>query len=180
MLPVARFLKAGNIRLGLAHGHLDGIDPDRPREAELARLKNEVIEELTDAFMAVSTGTDPAATMPNIANRAKFAIDFRNREAKSSTALPGGLAVPHVRSKQTRQFTMILARSREGVWFDPPDGAVTRLFFGISAPPWEEEWYLAFYQWVGMLHRNHGDWLPEALLAVETADEMVGLLVGLD
>jgi len=176
MLPVPRYLKASQVRLDLVRGRLDGVDPLKDRGAELRRLKREVVEELVDLFMGVHAGSDPAATRPNIANRSKFAHDFHAREAKGSTAIAGGLAIPHVRTRQARLPTLVVARSREGVWYDAPDGRPTRLFFGISAPPWEEEWYGTFYRWIGQAFRTHGDWLPDALLSAGTADEMVGLL----
>lgn len=180
MLPIPRFLKAGNIQLGMKHGHLDEIDPDRDPVAERARLKDAVIEELTDLFMGVQTSNDPSLNASAISNRSKFLHDFRSREAKSSTALADRIAIPHVRSQQTRQFVVVMARSHEGVWYAAPDGGLTHLFFCVSAPPWENDWYLAFYQWIGTIFRDNKAWLTDTLLAAETADDMIATLCGLD
>lgn len=177
--PIARFLKAANVQLGMAHGHLDDIDPEKDLEAEKRRLKNEVVEEIVDLFLRVTVSPEPGAS-PVIANRKRFREDFLKRESQGGVAIGYGIALPHVRSPQTRQFAMVFARSREGVWYDAPDGKPVHLFFGICAPPWEQEWYLAFNQWIGRTFRAHLDWLPDALLAAETADDIVGLLVGLD
>ena len=180
MLPVARYLKADNILLGLKNGHLDEINPEKDPALERQRLKKEVIDELAALFANVAFSPEPAIVYPNITNRSKFTHDFHAAESKSSSGLENGLAIPHIRSKYTRSLTLIMARSREGVWYNSRDGGLTHLFFGISAPSWEEEIYLSFYRWIGAVFRDHGEWLPQALLDAESADEMVALLARVD
>jgi len=181
MLPVARYLKSSHILLGLKSGHLDEIDPEKDSASERQRLKRGVIEELADLFASVTFSPEPAILYPNITNRNGFAQRFHAAENKHSSAIGNGLAIPHVRSPDTRSLTLVIARSREGVWFDPPDGQPTHLFFGIAAPNWKDhdDAYLSFYRWIGTIFRNHGEWLPQALLDAETADEMISLLIKL-
>ena len=180
MLPVTRFLKAANVRLELIGGRLDAIDPEKDRAAELRRLKGEVVEELIDLFASVDNSTDPSITDPHVSNRAQYANDFRNRSKQPGTAWENGLAIPHVRTQQARYLALVFARSRAGVWYDAPDGKPSHLFFGISAPSWDKEWFQPFYSWIGRLFTRYAEWLPESLLAAETADDIVKLLATLD
>ena len=165
---ISRYLKPNLVRMGLVSGHLDQIDPEKDRAVELARLKNEVLEELTDLFM--ETG--------QIRNRHKFYLDLVNREKGSSTAVGQGIAVPHVRSMQPRGLGIIFARSREGVWFDAPDGGLVHIFFGLASPVYDEKKALHFYQWIAQSFLQE-EWLAGALLEAEDEHEIIGILSGL-
>lgn len=167
-MQIARYLKPELVRLGMVHGHLDEIDPEKDRDAELARLKLDVIDELVDLFM--ETGV--------VRNRNKFRMDMINREKGSSTAVGMGVAVPHVRSMQPRSVGLIFARSREGVWYDAPGGELVHIFFGVCSPVYDDKQALAFYQWVAQSFLQE-TWLMPALLAAEDADEIIGLLSSL-
>lgn len=164
-MHIARYLKPEFVRLGLVHGHLDEIDPEKDRDAELQRLKFEVVDELVDLFGA--TGV--------VRNLNKFRTDMVNREKGSSTAVGMGIAVPHVRSMQPRSLGLIFARSREGVWYDAPDGELVHIFFGICSPVYDDQSSLSFYQWIAQSFLQES-WLLPALLEAETADEIIGLL----
>lgn len=165
---ISRYLKPGLVRLGLVHGHLDDIDPQKDREKELWRLKEEVLEELTDLFM--ETG--------QIRNRTKFHLDLLNREKGSSTAVGYGVAVPHVRGMQPRGVGLIFARSREGVWYDAPDGKLVHIFFGIASPTYDEKTALHFYQWIAQSFLQE-EWLKDALLEAKDEHEIIGILSSL-
>ncbi len=165
---ISRYLKPNLIRLGLINGHLDEIDPEKDREKELWRLKEAVIEELTDLFM--ETG--------QIRNRSKFHLDLLNREKSSSTAVGNGVAVPHVRGLQPRSVGIVFARSREGVWYDAPDGKPVHIFFGIASPTYDEKTALHFYKWMAQSFLQE-DWLAGALLEAENEHEIIGILSGL-
>lgn len=158
--------------MGLVGGHLDDIDPEKDVQKERARLKAEVLDELTDLFM--NTG--------QIRNRNKFQHDLVSRERKASTAIGRGLAVPHVRSMQPKQFCMVFARSRDGVWFDAPDGEPVHIFFGMAAPSYDDRAsaeYLNVYKWIAGCFKEQ-DWLPEALLQAEDEHAIIAILSGLD
>ncbi len=165
---VARYLKAEFVCLELPHGHLSSLDPEADRNRELVRLKDEVVEDLTDLFML--TG--------QVRNRSKFHKDFVNRERQCSTAVGQGLAVPHVRSLQPKQLALIFARSREGVWYDAPDGQPVHVFFGITAPSYDDKVYLQFYKWIATSFLQE-DWLLEALLSAGDEHEIIHILSSL-
>ncbi len=169
-VQITRYLNPSVVRLGMMNGHLDDIDPERDPKKERERLKEEVLEELTDLFM--NTG--------QIRNRNKFRHDLISRERKATTAIGGGLAVPHVRSMQPRQFCMIFARSRDGVWFDSPDDEPVHLIFGMAAPSYDERStneFLRVYQWIARNFKESA-WLKEALLDAADEHEIIGILSG--
>ena len=156
----------------MMNGHTDTIDPEKDPVKERTRLKEAVIEELADLFM--NTG--------QIRNRSKFHHDLLSRERKASTAIGGGLALPHVRSMQPKQFCMVFARSRDGVEFESPDGEPVHIFFGMAAPSYDERMsneYLQVYKWIARSFKEE-EWLSEALLEAEDEHEIIGILSGLD
>ena len=171
-MQITRYLKPEVVRLGMVGGHLDDIDPEKDPEKERIRLKEEVLEELTDLFM--NTG--------QIRNRKKFHHDLVSRERKASTAIGRGLALPHVRSMQPKQFCMIFARSRDGVEYEAPDGEPVHLIFGMAAPSYDERMsneYLQIYKWIARCFKEE-EWLPGALLGAQDEHEIIGILSGLD
>lgn len=171
-MQITRYLKPEMVQLGMANGHVDGIDPEKDPAKEKTRLKEAAVEELTDLFM--KTG--------QIRNRNKFHHDLLSRERKASTAIGMGLALPHVRSMQPKQFCMIFARSRDGIEYDSPDGGPVRIIFGMAAPSYDERVsneYLQVYKWIARCFKEE-DWLPAALLEAENEHEIIGILSGLD
>lgn len=171
-VQITRYLKPEVVRLGMMNGHRDGINPEKDPAKELVRLKEEVMDELTDLFMV--TG--------QVRNRAKFRHDLVSREHKASTAIGNGLALPHVRSMQPKQFCMIFARSREGVEYEAPDNEPVHIFFGMAAPSYDENAsseYLQVYKWIARCFKEE-DWLPGALLAAGDEHEIIAILSGLD
>lgn len=165
---IARYLKPEFVKLGLVGGHPDQIDAEKDLSRERERLKGEVIEEIVDLFDR--TGV--------IRNRHKFHNDLVYREKQASTAVGGGIAVPHVRSMQPRSLAIVFARSRDGAWYDAPDGDPVHIFFGITAPPYDDKVFLQFYKWVAQSFLQE-EWLKSALLEAEDEHEIIGILSGL-
>lgn len=156
----------------MASGHVDGIDPEKDVDKEKIRLKEDVLQEL--AYLFVKTG--------QIRNRSKFHHDLLSRERKASTAIGGGLALPHVRSMQPKQFCIVFARSCDGIEFLSPDGAPVHLIFGMAAPSYDERStneFLRVYQWIARSFKE-SPWLKDSLLEAEDEHEIIGILSGLD
>lgn len=164
-MNVARYLTPELVRLGMVDGHLDEIDPEKNPDAERERLKLAVIAELCDLFEASG----------EIRNRSKFEKDFIYRERQSSTGLCDGVAIPHVRSMQPRRTVVVFARTADGVWFDSMDGEPTHLFFGITAPEYDDAEFIAFYKWISTAFVQE-EWLPRALMNAEDEHEIIGIL----
>jgi nitrogen PTS system EIIA component len=139
-LSFRRYLRPEAIRLELKtraapEGELpEGFEPLGQRN--LDRIRDEVLEEICDLFEA--TG--------EISSRSRLARDLQNREKKAGTAVGGGVALPHVRTLQAREFLMCFARSTEGLPFRAPDEEPVHLFIGMVAPPYEDRTYLRVYK----------------------------------
>ena len=79
-------------------------------------------------------------------NDTKLLNDFINRERKATTGLSNGVAIPHIRSMQAKEFIIGFARSAEGLDFDSLDGQPTRMFFVMAAPPYDDNLYLRVFK----------------------------------
>ncbi|WP_168706738.1 PTS fructose transporter subunit IIABC [Gordonia paraffinivorans] len=82
-----------------------------------------VITALSDALGAAGRTTDPA-------DLARAALE---REAKSATGLPGGIAIPHARTASVTAAGLAMARLSRKVDFGAPDGPADLVFL-IAAP----------------------------------------------
>lgn len=89
-----------------------------------ARGKGEVLAELADALAASVPGLDREALLARL----------REREQLGTTALGGGIAIPHARLDSAGRMFASFARSRAGVDFESIDGEPTRLFFVLVSP----------------------------------------------
>ncbi|MET4637495.1 fructose-specific PTS transporter subunit EIIC [Mycetocola sp. 2940] len=97
-------------------------------------------------------GTDRAAVIRTLAQRvvdagratdvdALFA-DAWERESKTDTGIPGGLAIPHCRSAAVTVPTLVMARPNPGVDFGEEDAPADLIFF-IAAPAGADQAHLA-------------------------------------
>ena len=100
------------------------------------RNKEQVLAELVD--LLEKSGP--------IGNKCKLLTDFVNRERKATTAIGHGIAVPHVRTMQAKEFIIGFAGSKEGILFDTPDGEPVHLFFIMAAPPYDDNLYLKVFK----------------------------------
>jgi PTS system fructose-specific IIC component len=138
----------------------DGMPLDKWRQD----AKQKVIEELVDLL----------ESSYRIGNRSKLIIDFVNREKKASTAIGHGVAIPHIRSMQAKDFMLAFARSRDGYDFDSPDSEPARLFFVMAAPPYDDSMYLkAFKSLAEMLQYEQ---FREELMNIESPGEIIRVM----
>jgi mannitol/fructose-specific phosphotransferase system IIA component (Ntr-type) len=108
--------------------------PDRERF--LWCVKEAVIGELVDLLDLSG----------RIGNTKRLRTDLVNREKKASTGLSDGIAVPHVRTREAREFVMAVARSTPGVAFGCQDGRPAHIFFAMVSPPYDDTLYLRIYK----------------------------------
>lgn len=111
-----------------------------------------------------------------LVNPRKCFLDLRNREAKATTGLGSGIAMPHVRTMQARDFAMAVAIAPEpGLWFESVDDEPARIFFAMVAPPHSDRYYLKVERALGKAMAD-GEELREALLGASSAGEVIRLL----
>ncbi len=106
-----------------------------------------------------------------VGNKRKFLIDFLNREKKASTGIGHGIAVPHIRTMQAKQFIMGFARSSKGYDFDSLDNGLVHLFFVMAAPPYDDTIYLKAFKALAEILRF--DYFREELLNASSEYEII-------
>lgn len=144
----------------------DGV----PRSKYVLARKECVLGELVELL----------ARSGRIGNPRKLHTDLLGREKKASTGLEHGIAVPHVRSRQAKEFVFAFARSTPGVEFDCRDGRRAHLFFALVAPPGEDRAYLRIYRKLAEAFSFAGDDLTREFLAARDEGEILRILRGLD
>lgn len=106
-----------------------------------------------------------------LGNKTKLVLDFVNREKKATTAIGLGVAIPHIRSMQAKEFTIAFARSSQGYDFDALDKQPVHLFFIMAAPPYDDNLYLkAFKSLAEMLQHQS---FREQLMNLKSPGELI-------
>lgn len=109
-----------------------------------------------------------------IGNRNKLLIDFINRERKATTGIGHGVAVPHVRSMQAKDFMIAFARSTEGYDFGSLDANPTHLFFIMAAPPYDDNLYLKVFKSLAEMLQYES--FREELMSLQSPGELIRAL----
>jgi PTS system fructose-specific IIC component/PTS system nitrogen regulatory IIA component len=97
-----------------------------------AEDKEEVFEELVDQFCR---GTKNNA-------REEILEALLEREAKMSTGIQRGIAIPHGKTNAVERACGVLGISKKGIDYDALDGKPVYLLFMILAPPLDSEKHL--------------------------------------
>ena len=97
-----------------------------------AEDKDEAFEELVDHFCQVEK--------TNI--REDILAALREREAKMSTGIHKGIAIPHGKTNAVETIRGVLGISRKGVDYDALDGEPVYLLFMLIAPQKDSEKHL--------------------------------------
>lgn len=139
-MSLTRFLRPAMIKLHLETRE----DADMLEDPECSiRYKRDLKKAVLDEICALFEENGA------VGNRSKLLNDMINREKKASTALGSGVAIPHVRTMQIKQFSVAVLRSVEGIWFDAPDDEPVHVFIAMAAPPYEDSQYQKLYRSIG-------------------------------
>ncbi len=133
----------------------------------LGTSKADVLKELV-AVLAKSLGGS--------ANPDELLKAILDREAKISTGVGIGIAIPHARLASAREFAIAIGRSKEGVAYDSFDAGKVHLIFMILSPAQEYGQYLNIQAKVALLMSNEE--FRNKIIAAKDSDEMVRLLKG--
>ena len=160
-LNISRCLKPELIKLELQTNSDFDAENDLSPKKRLWKTKHAVLEELVDLL-------DQSG---KVCNKKKLFVDLFNREKKASTGIGKGIAFPHVRTMQARDFAMGFARSTRGFDFDSMDKKPVHLFFVMVAPPYDDTLYLRVFKSLASLLQY--DSLREELLSAESEHEII-------
>lgn len=162
-MQLTRYLKPEQILLDVKPRITQNITELSPNK-RLWLVKESVLKQLVECL-------DRSG---KVGNKAKLYTDLLNREKKASTAIGGGIAIPHVRTMQAKQCTMAFARSIDGVEFDSPDGMAIHVIFAVIGPPYEDAFYLKVYKHIADLLLRDG--MKKKLMAAQDEHELIKLL----
>ncbi|HNR67973.1 MAG TPA: PTS sugar transporter subunit IIA [bacterium] len=98
------------------------------------------------------------------------------REAKGSTGLEKGIAVPHARTTAVKKIAAAIGIAPNGIEFDSMDGKPAKLIFLIIAPPDQSGTHVALLSEIAHLTQYQG--LIEELAAARSADKVLSILQG--
>ena len=132
-------------------------------DADLGAERRDVIRALADRVLGAGRATDADSLF----------ADAWAREQKTDTGVPGGIAIPHCRSKAVTEPTLAMARLKPPVDFGAFDGPADIVFF-IAAPDGAGELHL---QLLAKLARSLiRDDFTAALRAAESPERIVALV----
>ena len=100
-------------------------------DTDLGQDRSRVIRFLAEQVVANGRAT----------NADDLYADAWDRESKTDTGIPGGIAIPHCRSSAVTEATLVMARPRPGVDFGSTDGPADLIFF-IAAPSGADQEHL--------------------------------------
>jgi mannitol/fructose-specific phosphotransferase system IIA component (Ntr-type) len=134
-MNISRYLDVDLIKLEM-ESEVDPPEEGEYSQRQLLEVKETILSELVD--LMEKSG--------KVSNKNKLFIDLMNREKKASTGIGEGIAIPHVRTMQAREFIVVIGRNLEGYEFDSMDGEPVRLFFCMAAPPYDDNLYLKVFK----------------------------------
>ncbi|MDR0526054.1 MAG: PTS sugar transporter subunit IIA [Spirochaetaceae bacterium] len=137
--------------------------------------KDEVFEEMVDRFCQALKSDA----------REELLEALKEREAKMSTGIHKGIAVPHGKSPALDKMYGILGISKQGIDYDALDGQPVYILFMILAPPKDSEKHLRVLKRLAQLLDNTEFFTD--LMAQRDAQGVAGvlkkyedILIGLD
>ncbi|MCJ7508075.1 MAG: PTS sugar transporter subunit IIA [candidate division Zixibacteria bacterium] len=160
-MQISKLLKPELIKLEMkTKVEFPADSPIHPQK-RMILTKNEILKELVDLL-------DKSG---KVVNKKKLLLDFFNREKKATTGIGQGIAIPHIRSMQAREFILGFARSKLGYEFDSLDKKAVHLFFVMAAPPYEDKLYLKIFK--ALAEMLQYDYFIQKLLEVSTEYEVI-------
>jgi len=166
-MRISRFLTERHIKL-----ELDTVIEPLEEGASIDRwrldAKERILSELVD--LLEQNG--------RIGNRTKFLLDYVNREKKATTGIGDGIAIPHIRSLQAKEFMVAFARSSSGYDFDSLDNKPTHLFFIMAAPPYDDSLYLKVFKALAEMLRFES--FRKELMNISSPGEVIRALRGME
>jgi len=162
-MNLARYLTEERIKLELEtviEPCEEGASKEKWREDGKERLLGELVGLLHNGV--------------HVGNTKKLLTDFVNRERKATTGLGHGVAIPHIRSLQAKDFMIAFARSTQGYDFDSLDKEPTYLFFVMAAPPYDDTLYLKAFKTLAEMLQYES--FRQELMQIESPGEIIRVI----
>lgn len=144
----------------------DFIQPNAIAPTLRGQDRDAVLRELSDLLVR---------NYPELASQDVFSL-LRAREELSSTAMDGGLAIPHAKVPRLERMYGAFGRSPDGVSFGAPDGGRSHLFFVLISPERNAGGHLMALAHISRLFKD--DTRRKGLMTGQNASEIFQLLQG--
>ncbi|RLD16077.1 MAG: PTS fructose transporter subunit IIA [Caldiserica bacterium] len=145
------------------------ISPHLKKERIILELKSKQRDDAMKEMLEVMKGS------PEITDFDGFVNDVIERENLHTTGVGDGIALPHSRSRNVKEFFLIFARSKEGIDFKAIDGKPVYLIFLMGAPQEALDVYLKVLAHINrFIGRNEE--LKKKLLEAETEEEIIEII----
>ncbi|MBN2162842.1 MAG: PTS sugar transporter subunit IIA [Pontiellaceae bacterium] len=131
-----------------------------------ANTKAGILEEMVDRLVAAG----------KISDRETILEAIKDREAKMSTGMQNGVAIPHGKTDSVKQLIAAVGLQKEGVDFDSMDGLPCTIFIMTLSPIKRAGPHMQFLAEVSRLISQPAE--REKLLAAKTHAEIYELLTG--
>jgi len=128
--------------------------------------KDDVLREMVDV----------AATSPYVLDKEALLKSVMEREAKMTTGIGIGIAIPHAKTNACTDFVIAIGRKKGGLVYDALDGGLVYLVVMIAGPASRYDTYLNIHAKIVLLMA-----CPEfrqRLINAETSDDIYHLLKG--
>lgn len=159
-MNVTRYIQHDLIKLEM-DSEFDPPEENEYSKRDLLNIKEVILNELVELL-------DQSG---KVVNPHKLWLDLLNREKKASTAIGQGIAIPHIRSLQARDFILGIGRKLEGYEFESLDGKPVKLFFCMAAPPYDDSLYLKVFKELALRFEFPG--FVDKLLQAEDGHEII-------
>ena len=114
------------------------MSAQKPEAVELSKLIKErfIMLELegTTKKEVITELAEVAAGSPRLTNKKALLKAMVERESLGSTGIGNGVAIPHAKIKEVKDFVLVFARKAAGLDFGALDGEKTYLFFALASP----------------------------------------------
>jgi PTS system nitrogen regulatory IIA component len=131
-----------------------------------AETKQGIIEEMVDRLVAAG----------KIKNRDAVLASVLEREAKMSTGMQNGVAIPHGKTDAVKELVAAVGLQKQGIDFDSMDGVPSRIFIMTVSPAKRSGPHMQFLAEVSRLISQPSE--REKLLACNTHAQIYELLTG--
>ena len=131
-------------------------------------------QKVADQNAAIDVMVELHDKVGNLKDKEAYKKDIEAREAKGSTAVGMGIAVPHAKSAAVKQAGLVAMTVPEGVDYKSADGQPSNLLFMIAAPDGAADTHLEVLSKLMTMLMDQN--FSKSLVEAKTADEFLGLI----
>ena len=128
----------------------------------------------TDKTSVINELVDLVDASGNLNDKNEYKQEILAREAKSTTGIGEGIAIPHAKTKAVKKACLASGVSKTGIDYDSLDGAPSNLFFMIAAPDGANDTHLEVLSRLSTILMDEN--FRSSLINASSADEFLSLI----